>query len=637
LRKDEVLVRANINMTRFVAGIWDTLVGLLKHTVQRKRAERPIQTNPIADRTFTGRLTLLSKVTTDLSKAADLDTLCRRATELAIAHLGVDRFSIWFVSKDRTHVQGTYGVDENGEITDERNVLLPIILTERITPVIQGEIPFMRTEDTELFTKGIVVGRGHLVSAGLWDGEKVIGFISADNLLRHQPIDDHDCEILRLYASAVGHLCSLKRVEEELQAAHIAEREFSNRLTELSEATTELSHTPDLDALCRRATELAITRLNIDRFAIWFLSEDGIHMRGSFGVDADGKITDERSVELPIDPVMCTMHVVRGEIPFLRVLDMPLYTQGMLVGRGTRVSAGLWDGEKVIGFIGVDNLLRHQPIDDHDCEILRLYASAVGHLCSLKRAEEANVRLAKELEQRVVDRTAQLETANEELNAFNYSISHDLRAPLRSLTGFSQILEREYADKLGAQGIDFLQRIRAASERMNELINDLLHLSRITRSGMQLVSVDISAMAASIIQELQSADPDRTVEVVITPGLTARADSHLLRIALENLLNNAWKFTSKAAAARIEFTADPDSHPILFRVRDNGAGFDMRYADRLFGVFQRMHGSEEFEGTGIGLSIVQRVIHRHNGRVWAESAVDQGSTFYFTLESLPMS
>jgi signal transduction histidine kinase len=227
----------------------------------------------------------------------------------------------------------------------------------------------------------------------------------------------------------------------------------------------------------------------------------------------------------------------------------------------------------------------------------------------------------------------ELEGANRELEAFSYSVSHDLRAPLRSIEGFSQILLEDHAQALDEEARGYLGRVRAASRHLATLIDDLLDLSRVTRSALARRTVDLSALAAEVAAELQKSQPGREVEVVISGGLRATGDPRLLRIALENLLGNAFKFTEKQPRATVEFgaVAAEDGRPAYF-VRDNGVGFDMAYAAKLFGAFQRLHPPEDFEGTGIGLATVQRIVQRHGGRVWAEGEVGEGATFFFTLK-----
>jgi len=228
----------------------------------------------------------------------------------------------------------------------------------------------------------------------------------------------------------------------------------------------------------------------------------------------------------------------------------------------------------------------------------------------------------------------ELEAANKELEAFSYSVSHDLRSPLRSIDGFSQALLEDYADQLPAEGQNYLKRVRAAAQRMAELIDDLLNLSKVTRAPMKLVPVDLSQLAERIAAELQRSQPERQVNFNITPNMKARGDLSLIQAALENLLNNAWKYSSKRDWAQIDFGSKYENGETVYFIRDNGAGFDMAYAGKLFGAFQRLHAMTEFPGTGIGLATVQRIIHRHGGHISAEGAVDQGATFFFTLPAL---
>ncbi|HEY1424384.1 MAG TPA: PAS domain S-box protein, partial [Candidatus Acidoferrum sp.] len=237
----------------------------------------------------------------------------------------------------------------------------------------------------------------------------------------------------------------------------------------------------------------------------------------------------------------------------------------------------------------------------------------------------------REAEQQLLRRTAELEAANKELETFSYSVSHDLRAPLRGIEGFSQALQEDYARQLDDTANDYLRRIQGATHRMGELIDDLLNLSRVTRAEMYREPIDLTGLAAEIAADIASLEPARHVNLRIAAGMRAEGDVRLVRVVLQNLFGNAWKFTSKREHAEIEFGEQNSQGQHTYFVRDNGAGFDSAYAARLFGAFQRLHSSSEFPGTGIGLATVQRIVHRHGGAAWAESSVDRGATVFFTL------
>jgi signal transduction histidine kinase len=243
--------------------------------------------------------------------------------------------------------------------------------------------------------------------------------------------------------------------------------------------------------------------------------------------------------------------------------------------------------------------------------------------------------LNADLEERVAQRTRELATSNQELEAFSYSVSHDLRAPLRTIDGFSLALEEDFADKLNDEGRDYIARVRAGVQRMGQLIDALLQLSRVTRSELQTEPVDLTSLATLVFNDLQSGDPTRHVVFSAQPGVITQADPRLLRIALENLIGNAWKFTSKNPDARIEFGSGYRDERTVYFIRDNGAGFDMQYVDRLFTAFQRLHGDRDFKGSGIGLATVSRIVRRHHGIIGAESEIGRGATFYFSLSGDP--
>ena len=285
---------------------------------------------------------------------------------------------------------------------------------------------------------------------------------------------------------------------------------------------------------------------------------------------------------------------------------------------------------RVLGVLAFLSREVREP-DERLLAVTRVIGREVGQFLRRKQAEDQVRRLNAELERRIAERTQALEVANRELESYSYSVSHDLRAPLRAINGFSHLLEVQYAEKIDSQGREMLRRVRDGAQRMGQLIDDLLKLSRISRQEMKRGPVDLSALAREAARELQVGEPERRIEWMIAPNIAAEGDEGLIRVALENLIGNAWKYSSKRDLARIEFGVGEKDGRKAYFVRDNGAGFDMAYADKLFGAFQRLHTLSEFPGTGIGLATVARIVHRHGGEVWAEGRVGEGSAFHFTL------
>ncbi|MBE0577086.1 MAG: PAS domain S-box protein [Desulfuromonadales bacterium] len=295
-------------------------------------------------------------------------------------------------------------------------------------------------------------------------------------------------------------------------------------------------------------------------------------------------------------------------------------------GSAIQVEEEIPDGTDLVSYLSVKF-----PLQDVSGKI---YA-----ICGIS----SNITERKKMENAIRESERRVRAVNKELEAFAYSVSHDLRAPLRSIDGFSQILLEDYSDVLDELGKDYLARVRASSQRMMQLINDLLKLSQLTRGKIIHRKIDLSRLAREIVDELQEEQPERQVDFLITPELVAKGDGALMRVVLKNLLENAWKFTSRTCRAKIEFgslashedevTNGEGEGETVFFVRDNGAGFDMAFQDKLFGAFQRLHRTEEFPGIGIGLATVERIIRRHGGRVWAKGSVGEGSTFFFALKS----
>ncbi|HET9122191.1 MAG TPA: ATP-binding protein, partial [Acidiferrobacteraceae bacterium] len=296
---------------------------------------------------------------------------------------------------------------------------------------------------------------------------------------------------------------------------------------------------------------------------------------------------------------------------------------------------GHWEGE-----------LTHRHRDGHRVTVMSYWAlhrdtsgapSAIlelnNDITNLKRSQEQIRDLNATLEQRVQERTAQLEQVNQELEAFSYSVSHDLRGPLRGIDGFSQALLEDYGDSLNDEARHYLARMRQAAERMGQLIDALLKLARVTRAEMHHEQIDLAQLFHMIASDLRNQNPEHQAQFVAPARLPVQGDGALLRIVMENLLGNAWKFSARQPCSQIELGATQQALETVYFVRDNGVGFNMASADKLFGAFQRLHRASEFEGTGIGLVTVARIIHRHGGRVWAKSTPGQGATFYFTLRA----
>lgn len=279
----------------------------------------------------------------------------------------------------------------------------------------------------------------------------------------------------------------------------------------------------------------------------------------------------------------------------------------------------------------------HQPTIEGDEPYYREYNACLVHkleekMQELEQSNKALRELNNDLENRVAERTADLSDLNEELESFAYSVSHDLRTPLRAINGFSFFLEKEYGEQLDEIGRDYLGRIRHGSLQMSRLIDDLLTLSRVSRRDLSRVQVDLSHLAETVFQGISETAPERRVSFSVQPGLRTLADEGLMAVLLENLIGNAWKFTRNTPEADIQFGQIEFDDKPAFYLRDNGTGFDMRYADKLFSPFQRLHSDKEFEGTGIGLATVKRIVRRHGGRIWANATPGRGTTLYFILE-----
>ena len=403
---------------------------------------------------------------------------------------------------------------------------------------------------------------------------------------RHAPLDEIDLEIVQDLADhaalAIMNARLFQRLErsEQLRAAE----ERAVQASSLLDAIIE--NIPDM-VFVKDAERLAFVRLNRAGEDLLGLSRSQLIGKTDFDFfpasEAEFFVAKDRET-------LAASRVI--EIP-----EEPIHTP-----RGTR-----W--------------LHTKKVPLRDAAGVPRYLLGISHDVTERKHALAELSAAK----------SAAEDANRELESFSYSVAHDLRTPLRAIDGFSLALAEDYGDRLDVEGRRYLVRVRDAAQRMAELIDDLLTLSRVTRSELRRDRVDLTAVAHTVLGALQRLEPGRRVEVVIAPGLCADADPQLAAILLDNLLGNAWKFTARSAAARIELGQTTVDGVVAFFVRDNGAGFDMAYRDKLFGVFQRLHPEAEFPGTGIGLATVARITQRHRGRIWADGQLGAGATFYFTL------
>ncbi len=449
----------------------------------------------------------------------------------------------------------------------------------------------------------------------LWVGQ-TLAFIAGAALL-----SEANQLINASFSQATHELAERRRVSEREKYR----TEMLEKVIRLGKTVTAVT---DLTTALHRIWDGVRDDLGFDRVGIFLYDPQDNTMQGAYGTDRQGTLIETWGARFPLDPASFFQKVLSRpdglyfttnyEETFQISLDQEM------AGVKHFAAVAVWVGEKPLALLCVDQLLTGRPIKEEQLEALRLFAGYAGLAIE-------NSRLNSELEQRVKKRTAELESVNRELEAFSYSISHDLRAPLRSINGFSKILNQEFSSELTAEARIFLQKIIASGDRMGRLIDDLLAFSRLGRKSLQKQHTDVNAIVRTVMELLEMETSDHTIEWLLEPLPPAYADPVLLQQVYANLIGNAVKYSGKRQPARIEIGSFTKENETVYFVRDNGAGFDMKYAEKLFGVFQRLHREDEFEGTGIGLASVQHIIQRHGGRIWAEAQVDQGATFYFSM------
>ena len=596
------------------------IIVIIRNITEHKRIEEALRKREEAQRFFSERLTHVLDTINELSKIKSFDELCRRSVELAIKRLGFDRVGLCFLSEDRQTVLGSYGTDETGHLRSEKHLKRPVQHTPTVKKLLENSEPVLFFEKEMLYNDKLhEVGIGNHAVARLWNGEKIIGIYAVDNLIHQNPITGEDMEILDIYGTAMGHLFTLKQAEGALEQAYAeVEKRVEGRTAELQREITERKRTEE--ALAQEQYLLQTLLDNLPD-TIYFKDTDSRFIRISKSQVERFGLSEPAQVVGKTDFNFFTEEHAR---PAFEDEQRIMGTGQPLVGLEEKET---WpDGSET--WVTTTKM----PLRDKKGQIVGTFGISTN-ITERKQIEERIRKLNEELELRVIERTTQLESVNKELKAFAYSVSHDLRAPLRAIDGYTNILVEDYGQSLDEEGKRVCAVICSETKRMGQIIDDLRSFSHISHAEMQVSPINMETLVYSVFNELTTPESRERIDFRVAPLPSAIGTLALIREAWMNLLSNAIKFSSKRERAVIEVGYQQYGQRIIYSVRDNGAGFDMQRAENLFTVFWRLHSKKEFEGTGVGLAIVQRLVHRHGGEVWAESQIDKGATFYFSLEA----
>ncbi len=573
---------------------------------------------------FQQQLKTLHEISNELTKVPNLDELCRRAIELGHNRLGFDRLGIWFFDEhDPTYTIGTYGIDAHGHIRDERHLRVPFAQVPMIEEALRtGQI--IHTRENIQIIEPTGTRTGWNVIAVLSDSDKHLGWLSADNYLSSKPLTTYQVELLEMYGLTIGHLCTRFRVEETLRQREAEARLFQEQLKVLNEISIELSMTSTLDALCQMAVERGRDRLGFDRLGIWFYHPETRRMHGSFGTDKTGQTVDERASSWQVadeneyDPIQINQ-LLSGKLPISVYQEVPLTdAKRHMLGQGWRVVAPLHDGQKIIGTLAVDNLLKHKPLIPYQIELIQLYSLTVGQLCLQKRAEQEMIELRAEGERMRI------------LAEFIRDASHEFRTPLSIIYTKLYLLEKNpVPDRIP----EHLRVIQDQTDTIFRLVESLVLLSQLD-SGIdfRFTSVNLKQLVQGIIAQMRQAHPTKDVTLELDAADDVPpvwADVEKLYRALHNLIGNAVRFTPQGVI-KITIRADGEQM-VSIRIQDPGVGINELDLPHIFKRFYRVDKAHTTRGLGLGLPISRKIIEQHGGTITAESQLDVGTTITVSL------
>ena len=575
---------------------------------------------------FQRKLHALHELTFDLYKCKSVDELCFNVVKLGLDRLGFERLGLLFFDEGYQNLEGVYGSDESGGIRSERNNVWKLHPDSRELKLINQTMRAKYWENTVLRGAGKPVGRGWDILAVLWDGNKGIGLLSTDNFHSGKPVKPYAVDLMALYGNLVGHLISQKRNELEVQRYldHL-------RLLQVIDRRIVTAQEPKLIAeeiIFSLKETLECDYISIKQYDAES-GEFSLLADTSGSSDMENEIAELSDDEIPLKAIRLgenTDSVVVQESEFALISDW------IQKNAQANTFIPMRDDYELLGVINI-GVLKPRRLNAKQSEIAHQVAVRFAAAIRQSRLSKQLQLYTHHLEELVEQRTYQLELKAEELEAFTYSVSHDLRSPLRAIDGFSRTLVNNFNEDLPDKARHYLNRVQHNAIRMGQMIDDLLDLSRVGRKELKRVPVDLNEIIEDILTELEANNQRGNATIKVDPLPACSGDRSLLRLALFNLISNGIKYSRNKKEPKIEISCfnSEDETPI-YTIKDNGVGFDMKYADKLFGVFQRLHNNREYEGNGIGLVTVHRIIEKHGEEVWAEAEVDQGATFFFTFQ-----